>query len=176
MDVLDEEKINIIQEFTALMYGVKRITNVNDARYYLFQQKYAATKTTDFFFKNITTFDSKLIPPCWKSLKEKMLRTIFVNSMWTKATDPCCVNLNPENCGWNLIKGALKPTWFIGDPTPMTVEEILSESNGNNFEDKEVTDESDTSKENIDDIDTILDDEEEVDDEYEEQRTEEDED
>lgn len=92
------------------MYGVKKLNSVNDARYHLFQQKYAATKSSEKFLKNLTTFDSKLIPPCWKSLKQKMLRTIFVNSMWTKATDPCCVNLNPEDCGWTSIEGTLKPT------------------------------------------------------------------
>ncbi|XP_044733228.1 acidic leucine-rich nuclear phosphoprotein 32 family member A-like [Chrysoperla carnea] len=78
--------------------------------------------------------------------------------MWTNATDPCCVNLNPEDCGWKLIENTLQPTWFIGDPTPMTVEDILSEPN-HNFEDFE----SNSSDENflLDKIDSISEDEEE---------------
>lgn len=52
IDIFDDEKINIIQEFTALMYTVKKIVY-------------------------LTALDSKLIPSCWKSLKEKMLRTIY---------------------------------------------------------------------------------------------------
>lgn len=65
-----------------------------------------------------------MIPPCWKSLKQKILRTIFVNSMWLNATDPCCVKLRPETCGW-YMDVYLKPIGFLGDPTPLQVNEIL---------------------------------------------------
>lgn len=125
----------------------------------------SATKDTEKFIKNVTNFDSKMIPPCWRSLKQKMLRTIFVNSIWTNATDPCCVKLNPEDCGWILIENTLKPIWFIGDPTPMTVEDILSEPN-NNFEDIEVTDDNNSSDENFfsHEINSTSEDEEEDDD------------
>ena len=57
-----------------------------------------------------------------KSLKQKMLRTIFVNSMWLNATEPDCIKFSAENNGWLLLDGFLKPTWFLGDSTPTQVE------------------------------------------------------
>ena len=45
--------------------------------------------------------------------------------MWLHATDACCVKLSPEECGW-FFDSYLKPTWFVGDPTPLQVEDILS--------------------------------------------------
>lgn len=56
---------------------------------------------------------------------ENMLRTIFIKCMWPNATEPCCVKFHPEEYGWSVIDGNLKPTWFMGDPTSMTVAEIL---------------------------------------------------
>lgn len=72
-----------------------------------------------------------MIPPCWKSLKQKILRTIYVNSMWLNATDPCCAKLQPEACGW-YMDGYLKPIGFLGDPTPLQVDEILQATNKEN--------------------------------------------
>lgn len=63
------------------------------------------------------------MPPCWISLQEKILRTIFVNSMWLHATDPQCFKLQPENCGL-FVDDYLKPTGFIWDQTPLTVQDI----------------------------------------------------
>ncbi|CAH2109151.1 unnamed protein product [Euphydryas editha] len=125
-DIFNDQKMSVVQEFTALMYGVKKCTSVNKARYHIFQKKYSAMKIKENFLKKVTSFDSKLIPPCWKSLKQKILRTIFINCMWQNATEPRCVKFNPEEYGWSVIDGNFKPTWFIGDPTPMTVEEILN--------------------------------------------------
>lgn len=125
--MLVEEKIQRVQEFTALLYGIKQCYNINDARYQLFQKTYATTKDKEHFIKKIKGIESNLIPPCWISLKQKILRTIYVNSMWLHAIDACCVKLKPEDCGW-FLDGYLKPTWFVGDPTPLQVEDILRES------------------------------------------------
>ncbi|GBP79476.1 hypothetical protein EVAR_59150_1 [Eumeta japonica] len=42
--------------------------------------------------------------------------------MWFHATDPQSVKLQPENCGWYL-DDYLQPTGFIGDQTPLTVQD-----------------------------------------------------
>lgn len=39
-------------------------------------------------------------------------------------TEPNCVKLNPENCGW-FLDGHLKPKGFDGDQTPLKIEDIL---------------------------------------------------
>lgn len=125
-DLLLEQKMEAVQEFTCLMYGVTNCINVNDARYRLFQKDYASVKSDDNFLIKIKSFDSTLIPPCWKSLKQKVLRTIFVNSMCLSATDADCIKLNPEECGW-FMENHLKPRWFDGDATPLQIDDISQE-------------------------------------------------
>lgn len=44
--------------------------------------------------------------------------------MWLNATDSVCTKLNPENYGWHL-DGFLKPTGFIGDQTPLKIQDII---------------------------------------------------
>lgn len=51
--------------------------------------------------------------------------------MWLNATDPCCIKLRPEDCGW-FMDGHLKPTWFVGDPTPLQVDDILRVTKNDN--------------------------------------------
>lgn len=125
-----------VQEFTCLMHGVKNCITVNDARYRIFQKAYAAVKSDNQFLRKIKSFDSTLIPPCWKSLKQKNLRTIFVNSMWLNATDADCIKLNPEECGW-FKENHLKPRWFVGDATPLQIDDILQDTCKNNDDDNE---------------------------------------
>nr|CAH7712903.1 unnamed protein product [Callosobruchus chinensis] len=36
--------------------------------------------------KNVKKFESSQLPPCWRSLQQKILRTIYVTSMWQNAT------------------------------------------------------------------------------------------
>lgn len=134
-DIYINEKIDIVQEFTCKMYGIKNCTKVNDARYRIFQKNYSSKEDRERFLKKIKSFDSNTIPPCWISLKQKILRTIFVNSMWLNATNPVCVKLQPTNCGW-VLDNYLKPIGFIGEQTPLTVEEIV-EATENENEDEE---------------------------------------
>lgn len=121
-DIFDEKKIEVVHEFTCLMYGIKNCQCVNVATFLLFNKMYATTRNNERFMKNIKGFDSTHIPPCWKSFKQKLLRTIFVNSMWQNATD--CIKFSAENCDW-ILDGFLKPTWFVGDLTPMQVQDVL---------------------------------------------------
>ncbi|CAH0730447.1 unnamed protein product, partial [Brenthis ino] len=59
------------------------------------------------------------------------------------ATDPICVKLEPENCGWFLDE-YLKPVGFIGDHTLLKIEDIVkkSETESDDEEDSEVEDRS----------------------------------
>uniref|UniRef100_A0A034W3J4 Uncharacterized protein n=1 Tax=Bactrocera dorsalis TaxID=27457 RepID=A0A034W3J4_BACDO len=107
------------------MYGIKNCTSVNDARYRIFQKNYSANKSNEQFLRKVRSFNSNTIPPCWKSLKQKILRTIYVNAMWLNATDPYCAQLQPQNCGWHIDEKLLKPIEFLGDPTPLQVDDIL---------------------------------------------------
>ncbi|KAH9635594.1 hypothetical protein HF086_012263 [Spodoptera exigua] len=142
-DIFIDEKMKIVQEFTASMYGIQNCTNVNDARYRIFMKNYSAKEDSEQFLKKIKGFDSNSIPPCWISLIQKILQTVFINSMWLNATDPICVKLQPENCGWFLDE-YLKPVGFIGDHTPLEIEDIVerTETESDDAEDSEVEDHS----------------------------------
>lgn len=85
---------------------------------------YAAKEDSEQFIKKVRSFDSNIIPLCWISLQQKIFRTIFVNSMWLHATDSECTKLQLENCGWHL-DSYLKPTGFIGDQTPLRIQDIV---------------------------------------------------
>ncbi|XP_050563640.1 uncharacterized protein LOC126913014 [Spodoptera frugiperda] len=93
-------RTSIAGNYTVAMYGIKHCTKVNQARYQVFLKNFSAKEDSEKFLKKVKSFDSNTIPPCWESLKQKILRTIFVNSMWLNATDSNCINLRPENYGW----------------------------------------------------------------------------
>ncbi|GBP03222.1 hypothetical protein EVAR_39996_1 [Eumeta japonica] len=111
---------------------------------------YGSKNTNEKFIKNIKGFDSTHILPCWESLKQKILRTIYVNSMWLNATEPNCIQFSAENNGWLIFDGSLKPTWFLGNATPLEVENIIlgdsQDDSADNEEDSDVcSDEVDSS-------------------------------
>lgn len=152
-DIFKETKVDAVQEFTCLMYGLPMCQSVNAARFLLFNKIYASKQNNEKFMKRIKGFDSTIIPPCWKSLKQKLLRTIFVNSMWLNAIEPNCIKFSAENNGWLVLDGLLKPTWFLGDSTPTQVESVLCNSankSSNNDDDSDIcSDESDSSDDSI---------------------------
>lgn len=118
------KNMETLQKYTCKLYGIN-CNNVNDARLFIFQNKFASISVAEYFIKNVKKFDSTQIPPCWKSLKQKILRTIYITSMWQNATEVNCVNLIPEQCGWTIDNNKIEPLWFEGDPTPLLVEDIL---------------------------------------------------
>lgn len=141
-EIYNFKSMDILQEYTCRLYGISCI-NVNDARLLIFQDKFKSTSVAEYFMKNIRKFDSTQIPPCWKSLKQKILRTIYVTSMWQNATEANNLKFAPEQCGWEVNDNKIEPLWFEGEPTPLLVEEIVMvEPNDNddddyNYEDDE---------------------------------------
>lgn len=65
------------------------------------------------------------------AMQQKILGTIFVNSMWFNATNSACIKLQPKNCGWALDV-YLQLTGFIGDQTSLTIRGIMT----NRFDDQ----------------------------------------
>ena len=55
--------MDLIKEFTAVMYGIKNCNKVNDARYQIFVKKNSAKEDNEDFLKKIRSFDSNTIPP-----------------------------------------------------------------------------------------------------------------
>lgn len=115
-DIFLKHKMKTVEEFTLSMYGIKQCTSVNDARYRIFEKSYSVKEDNEQFLKKVKSFNSNVIPPCWSSLTQKILRTIYINSMLLHGTDPDCIKLRPENCGWFLEDNVLKPFWICWGP------------------------------------------------------------
>lgn len=79
-------------------------------RYRIFQKIYAINKRNEQFYNKLH------LTSCWKSRKQKILRRIYLISMWLNATDRCYAR--PETCRWYMDDNFLKPAEFLGDPTP----------------------------------------------------------
>ena len=63
VDIFVEEKIECVQEFTALIYEIKQCISVNESKYRMFQKTYGTNKNKEFI-KKIKRMDSNLIAPC----------------------------------------------------------------------------------------------------------------
>lgn len=138
-DIFNKDKTDIIQKFTNEMYKVENCS-VNSARFAQFLIFFASTSDNDAFYKGMINFNSSNIPPCWKTLSQKILRTIFVNAMWQNATEPTCILYDPTECGWQLNEeNRLEPLWYVGQAAPLKVEEIIS-NNENEDESEESED------------------------------------
>lgn len=78
--------------------------------------------------------------------------------MWLNATDVDCIKLNPEDCGW-FMDGHLKPRWFVGDATPLQIEDIVQKKINDNKENEKIH--SDDDGEDLDNYVASSDDSEE---------------
>ncbi|CAH1099506.1 unnamed protein product [Psylliodes chrysocephalus] len=90
----------------------------------------------EHFMQTIKGLDLSLIPPCWRTMEQKILRTVYVNSRWPNTADANSSKLNVEECGWELNE-RLEPVWFKGDPTPLKVDDVLK-YNENNVDNDEL--------------------------------------
>ena len=68
------------------------------------------------------------MPPCHAVLRNKLLRTNFVVSVWKNANTPKPVQLNAEQHGWNLANGKYYINWFECSQLPPKILEIIDEA------------------------------------------------
>lgn len=91
--------------------------------------------------ENIKKVDCALLPPCKKTLINKLARAHFVTMFWGNADSPePDHDLDPAQYGWKLEDGHYKFDWFPGPAVP---EELFGESNndGNDEQPDENVDE-----------------------------------
>ena len=62
-----------LEEFVCLLFGSRRLKNINEVRYHLFKQKYDCQNKI---------IDLSLLPPCKSSLQLHILRTCYVARIW----------------------------------------------------------------------------------------------
>lgn len=100
-------------------------------------KSYCSKEDKEHFLKKVKCYDSNNLAPCWSSLTQKFLRTINVNSMWLHATDQDCLKLSPENCGCVIEDDHFKSIGFVGDQTPLKIDDIAQVMDNGDGEDLE---------------------------------------
>lgn len=153
-DIENEEKIATLQQFTCQMYGIQECVDVNLARVLLFEKHFSSFSIQEKFWNSVCQYDSGSIPPCWQALKQKILRTIYVNALWQNARKKHCITLALEECGWiydedNVL---ITPNMFDGSPTPIQVNDVLVNENENEYSEN-CSEDNDDDIEINDDID-----------------------
>ena len=117
-----------IERFTCTLYGMSKLNSINDVRYALFQQKYAP-KRNKTPLEKIQGINPSSMPPCHAVLRNKLLRTNYVASLWKNANKPKPVTLNAEQHGWVLENGKYSINWFQCSQLPPSIVNIISEEN-----------------------------------------------
>ena len=117
-----------IERFTCTLYGMSKLNSINDVRYALFQQKYAP-KRNKTPLEKIQGINPSSMPPCHAVLRNKLLRTNYVASLWKNANKPKPVTLNAEQHGWVVENGKYSINWFQCSQLPPSIVNIISEEN-----------------------------------------------
>lgn len=72
------------------MYGASVCAQVNEARYYLFEQRLKRNKIIDL----------ALIPPCFTTLFLHLQRSLYVAFLWQQSLEPMVETLDIKHYGW----------------------------------------------------------------------------
>ena len=108
---LEEDQFNILEEFTAHIYGSKE-SDINCAGSSMFRKKFQAENKTP---------DISVLPPCQSVLKLHIRRANFVACLWKKSSEPI-IDVQPVyEHGWyedNSVQ-------WIDKPFPESVEDIM---------------------------------------------------
>ena len=68
---------------------------------------------------NVKKIDGALLPPCAKTVHNKMQRAHFISILWGNADSAHSGNgLDPLNYGWKEKNGYYTPDWFFRPALP----------------------------------------------------------
>ncbi len=125
-NILDGEYIPTIESFVCALYGLPKMTKVDDVRYQLFKRHYAPKDDNDPMAK-IKGANPSSMPPCFKVLTNKMKRANYVAALWRRADRRSPVSYLPDGHGWELRDGAYHLNWFDGGQVPRSVSQLLDD-------------------------------------------------
>lgn len=123
-----------LEEFVCCMYGIKNICDVNEARVEIFTKTYRCNDVEKMFRFNTTNFDGSRLPPCKSELKQHILRTAYIASIWSHAHLQLLTQLFPTDSGWEEVDDKFVCKWYEGEQLPTLVHEIILEPETNNNE------------------------------------------
>lgn len=123
LDSENEEDVKTLHMFTGEIYGVKKCTDINEARQALFVKLTAPNKKKSILQK-IRNVEATMLPPCKSVLDLKIKRTHYVSFIWRNACAQCpAENMKPEEYGWHTMERRLVPQWDTQNHVPDMLEE-----------------------------------------------------
>ena len=115
---VDEDTTKKIEQFTAVMYGAKTGTDLNDYRFRVVEKTYTTKSRGQMPFHSLKTIDGGSIPPCASEIAPHIARANFIAVMWANA-DSNNIKKTPEReDGWDVTDGGYGVIWFLGDQLP----------------------------------------------------------
>ena len=97
---IDDETLNILENYVCNLYGRKYESTVNEARYKIFKDTYEKKK-------NIP--DLSLLPPCQESFKLHCSRACFIAALWRRSIHNQINAPSPVGRGW---EGDMSIEWI----------------------------------------------------------------
>lgn len=119
----------VLEKFVCEIYGFKNLTDINTARFEKFCSTYKANNPDEPFEKRFKNYDASNLPPCKAELKQQLLRTQYITSIWRNAHLRFPSTLAPTRNGWDLQNGKFEFYWFEGDCMPPSVIDALKAEN-----------------------------------------------
>ena len=128
-DVGEEPKVTQqvqrdVKEFICALYGYLDQIDVNSVRYIMYQEK-SAPKEGDDPFDKFKSVNPSTMPPCQRSLLNKVKRVNFAASMQKQACTCCPVTYSPVENGWCLTGEKHHLNWHDGAQVPQSLSDVL---------------------------------------------------
>lgn len=111
------------------MYGVKKETDVNQARLAVFSATYTPKKNSEKLIKSLFKYDPSRLPPCEAELEQQFRRTVFISQLWSGAYLRVPTDLEPREWGWILEDEQYDFHWYLGPTLPAEVNDIIIHEN-----------------------------------------------
>ena len=137
-DDLPDNMETIIEGHLCQLYGAKDgSTNINSIRYKKFIESYSPKNA---LIDCNTGKDVTLLPPCHRELVQHLKRANYQCRIWQQSHKNYPVLPNPIFHGYRKQDDVLVPHWHDGDVVPMSLIEMIDETDENAFD--EVTPEN----------------------------------
>ena len=118
---ISENTISLIERYVSKIYGRPKVEIVDQARFDIFVEKYRP-KGNEESLSCVKKLDGSSLPPCSKTLLEKIKRTKFITAMWMSSNQPHPPQQNPESSGWLLRNGKYQILWYQEEASPKLVD------------------------------------------------------
>ncbi|CAG9813087.1 unnamed protein product [Phaedon cochleariae] len=122
-ETLSHKTIEDIEEYVCEIYGKRKLSSVNKARFEIFLDC-CKPKSNQSIFGGIKNFEASRIPSCKDTLICKIRRENQIAAIWKFAFNEKPNFFNPEGNGWVKEDGEYKIKWFQSEQFPQNLNEV----------------------------------------------------